>query len=157
MEKMEDRLRILRKKNDLTQENLSLQLKVSRQTISNWERGFSQPDAENLQLLADFYHVPVSYLIDGNLPDVEIKNGITETESETQPTLENKKLSLLKLLTVASFVTPLAAFGLLFVTNEYKDLLVERQYKIYSGIGFSLAIINLLLILFVFIDLLSHR
>lgn len=88
---------------------------------------------------------------------MEIKNGITETETETQPTLENKKLSLLKLLTVASFVTPLAAFGLLFVTNEYKDLLVERQYKIYSGIGFALAIINLLLILFVFIDLLSHR
>ncbi|MPN35909.1 hypothetical protein SDC9_183412 [bioreactor metagenome] len=126
---MENRLRNLRKKNNLTQEDLSIQLKVSRQTISNWERGFSQPDMENLHLIARFFKVPISYLIDGSDSETITMSDASLTETITSIPLDNQKLSLLKLLTLASCVTPLAAFGLLFLVNEYKYGLNKKQYK----------------------------
>ncbi|GMC03386.1 hypothetical protein K5E_08400 [Enterococcus thailandicus] len=150
---METRLRNLRKKNNLTQEDLSIQLKVSRQTISNWERGFSQPDMENLHLIARFFKVPISYLIDGSDSETITMSDASLTETITSIPLDNQKLSLLKLLTLASCVTPLAAFGLLFLVNEYKYGLNKKQYKFYSKFGYFLSAINLVVIALVIFDL----
>lgn len=148
---MENRLRNLRKKNNLTQEELSLQLKVSRQTISNWERGYSQPDMENLHLLASFFKVTVSYLIDGDT--ITDESPIYEAKQPQPVSLDNQKLSLLKLLTLASCLTPLASFGLLYLVNEYKFGLSEKQYRFYSKFGIFLSAINLVIIVLVISDL----
>lgn len=64
---MEEKLRNLRKAAGYTQEGLATKINVSRQTISNWERGYSIPDTENLKIISKFYEVPISYFIDDSV------------------------------------------------------------------------------------------
>ncbi|MDY4574045.1 MAG: helix-turn-helix transcriptional regulator [Intestinibacter sp.] len=43
-----ENIKTLRKNKGLTQEELAIRLKVVRQTVSKWEKGYSVPDAETL-------------------------------------------------------------------------------------------------------------
>ena len=47
----------------ITQEELAEQLHVTRQAVSNWENGKTQPDIETLSNLAAFFEVTVEELI----------------------------------------------------------------------------------------------
>ena len=44
-----EKLKLLRKENNLTQEDLSEKLNVSRQAITKWESGDGIPDIDNLK------------------------------------------------------------------------------------------------------------
>ena len=57
------RFRSLREKAARTQKELASRLNVPNQNISNYERGFRQPDYETLQKLADYYDVSTDYLL----------------------------------------------------------------------------------------------
>ena len=52
-----------RKKMQLTQTQLAEKMFVSTQAISNWERGLTPPDLENLCKLSEFFHVSVDSLL----------------------------------------------------------------------------------------------
>ena len=52
-----NRLQKLRKENGYSQEQLALELGISRQAVSKWERAESSPDTDNLILLARLYNV----------------------------------------------------------------------------------------------------
>lgn len=56
----------LRKKWNLSQEELAERVHVSRQTISKWENDVVLPDAYNLKELAKVFHCTVDELIDEN-------------------------------------------------------------------------------------------
>lgn len=62
---LQDNIRGFRKNRGLTQEELAIRLNVVRQTVSKWEKGFSVPDADMLQKLADVLEVSVSQLLGG--------------------------------------------------------------------------------------------
>jgi transcriptional regulator with XRE-family HTH domain len=49
----------LRKKKNMTQDELAEKLKVTRQAVSNWETGKTQPDIETLTQLAEVFDVSV--------------------------------------------------------------------------------------------------
>ncbi|MFP4287155.1 MAG: helix-turn-helix domain-containing protein [Candidatus Izemoplasmataceae bacterium] len=57
------RLVYLRKRNQLTQDELALRINVSRQAISKWERGEGSPDLQNITLLAEALNVSVDDLL----------------------------------------------------------------------------------------------
>ncbi len=57
-----------REGSNLSQQALADHIHVSRQTISNWERGVSQPDLDSLILLAEEFHVDVEEVIYGEKP-----------------------------------------------------------------------------------------
>ena len=59
-----EKIKELRKKKGLTQEELANSLNVSRQAITKWESGEGTPDIDNLRNIALFFHVSVDYLID---------------------------------------------------------------------------------------------
>ena len=61
--KYADRLIELRKKNNFSQDELAAKVGVSRQAISNWERGESLPDTENLIALSKIYGVSIDYIL----------------------------------------------------------------------------------------------
>lgn len=54
-----------RKAKELTQEELAERLHVTRQAVSNWERGKTEPDIGMLQQLSDVLEVSVEELIYG--------------------------------------------------------------------------------------------
>ncbi len=63
----------LRREKRLSQAELAEALKVSRQAISRWEVGSSQPSVENLKCLSQLFDVPLEYLVNdgGELPGRE--------------------------------------------------------------------------------------
>ena len=63
-EKIGHKLQALRKEHNLSQEELSDKLAVSRQAISKWERGEAYPDTENLIAISKLFNVSIDELID---------------------------------------------------------------------------------------------
>ncbi|GEO58968.1 helix-turn-helix domain-containing protein [Companilactobacillus bobalius] len=61
---MSEKLKYQRKKNGLSQGDVAKKLNITRQAISQWERGESRPDLENLHLISGIYHVDLSYFFD---------------------------------------------------------------------------------------------
>lgn len=63
-----NRLRQMRNKNNLSQEELAAKIGVSRQAVSKWERAEASPDTENLILLARLYGISIDELLNaGNV------------------------------------------------------------------------------------------
>lgn len=58
-------LRRIRKTNLLTQDDLAQKINVTRQAVSNWERGCSEPDIQTLIVLAEALQVDANELIFG--------------------------------------------------------------------------------------------
>ena len=67
--KFNDRLTRLRKKMDLTQEELGNRLGFSRTAISAWEIGRNEPTYEDAIKIANFFGVTLDYLIGAEEPN----------------------------------------------------------------------------------------
>jgi len=72
-------LKELRKSKNLTQEELSEKLGVSRRSVSRWETGSNLPDLDLLIELADFYDVDLRDMLTGNTEDVSMDKELKET------------------------------------------------------------------------------
>ena len=59
----QNRIRELRKKGRLSQQTLADQIGVFRNTISNWETGYSQISIENAKKVAEYFGVTIEYLL----------------------------------------------------------------------------------------------
>nr|WP_272481204.1 helix-turn-helix transcriptional regulator [Holzapfeliella floricola] len=78
--KLSQKLEKKRKQLQLTQDQVSREIHVSRQTISNWETGKTLPDIESLIALSDTYNISLDELIKG---DKQIINKLkTNTKRE---------------------------------------------------------------------------
>ena len=58
-----NRLQQLRKKNNLSQEELAEKIGISRQAVSKWERAEASPDTDNIILLSKLYGVSLDELL----------------------------------------------------------------------------------------------
>lgn len=72
-------IKIKRKELKLSQEYIAEQLGVSRQAVSKWETGQSEPTAKNLRELADLFGINLSELIE------------PEKTDDKEKIIENKK------------------------------------------------------------------
>ncbi|NCA67796.1 MAG: XRE family transcriptional regulator, partial [Clostridia bacterium] len=54
-----------REKKKVTQEEMAQALFMTRQAISNWENGKTEPDIDTLQKIADFLNITMEELIYG--------------------------------------------------------------------------------------------
>ncbi len=75
------RLRELRNKNGLTQNEIATKLSVSGQTILNWENGIYEPKIYQLIQLADLFNVSVDYLIERKSNEKQIDDICKELET----------------------------------------------------------------------------
>ena len=60
---LSDNLRALRKQKGYSQEQLAERLNVSRQAVSKWENGASDPSTSNLLALAKLYGISAEDLL----------------------------------------------------------------------------------------------
>lgn len=93
----------LRKEFNLSQEDLAEKVFVSRQSISNWERGKSYPDIESLLLLSNVFDVSLDHLVKGDVN--MMKNEINRRELDKWTWM-----MLLYLLLAAISVMPIVRF-----------------------------------------------
>ena len=57
------KLKKARENTGFTQVDVSREVKIPRSTIANYETGRTEPDLENVGILADFYGVSVDWLL----------------------------------------------------------------------------------------------
>ena len=65
MNKISTNIKLLRMEKGINQEQLAEQLHVTRQAVSSWETGKTQPDIEMLTRIAEYFDVSVERLIYG--------------------------------------------------------------------------------------------
>lgn len=65
MNEVANSIKKLRKEKQLSQEQLAEQLNVTRQAVSNWENGKTQPDIDTLTQLASYFDVSIERIIYG--------------------------------------------------------------------------------------------
>ena len=78
MYKLYERLKLLRKRNNLSQNALAKKMGVTRATVNAWEMGISFPNAQSLMVLAKFFKVSLDYLLgndDSDTIDISALNG----------------------------------------------------------------------------------
>ena len=84
-------LKDIRIKNKYNQEDIAEQLGVTKQTISNWEKGKRTPDINHLIKLANIYQVTLDSPIgiDKRTEDIELLNIILNMRKEKKSQLLN--------------------------------------------------------------------
>ena len=65
MNEVANSIKKLRQEKQLSQEQLAEQLHVTRQAVSNWENGKTQPDVDTLTQLASIFDVSIERIIYG--------------------------------------------------------------------------------------------
>ncbi|MDE6880295.1 MAG: helix-turn-helix domain-containing protein [Oscillospiraceae bacterium] len=63
MLKIDERIRALRKENDLTQEEAAKLCEISNMSYCRYERGEREPSASILWRMADLFGVSIDYLV----------------------------------------------------------------------------------------------
>ncbi|OHY29342.1 hypothetical protein BI362_11295 [Streptococcus parauberis] len=61
--KFQERLKLLRKDNHLTQKELGLLVGVKQNTYTNWERGTREPDLLTVIKFLEIFNVSTDYLL----------------------------------------------------------------------------------------------
>ncbi|MDE7016353.1 MAG: helix-turn-helix domain-containing protein [Lachnospiraceae bacterium] len=90
--KFNEKLLMIRKKQGLSQEELGMELQVSRQTISKWEAGQSYPDFQRLVMLSDYFGMTLDELVkDIDVQDVREKNLTDEKVASIFSDIQNLK------------------------------------------------------------------
>ena len=89
------RVRELRKRKRLTQNQLANELGVSMQTISLWERGPRKPDFEMLDKLTEYFEVRMEYLLGSSDDDTPHKQPTEEEIDRSATEDDDAELKLL--------------------------------------------------------------
>lgn len=71
---LNEKITIIRKMNNLTQERFAEELGVSRQAVSKWENATSVPDVQMLLRIADHYNLTLDQLVRDDLPMPQYMN-----------------------------------------------------------------------------------
>ncbi|MCI9072301.1 MAG: helix-turn-helix transcriptional regulator [Lachnospiraceae bacterium] len=111
--KFNEKLLAIRKKQGLSQEELGMELQVSRQTISKWEAGQSYPDFQRLVMLSDYFGMSLDELVkDIDVQDVREKNLTDEKVASIFSDVQNVKNFLGKWCKIVCYVA--LAFMVMF-------------------------------------------
>lgn len=71
--KIGEKIKALRKRDDMTQERLAEVLGVTNQAVSKWESGNSYPDIEYISPIANTFNITIDYLFDHHTAEKQRK------------------------------------------------------------------------------------
>lgn len=108
MAKINETLRQLRAERGMTQEEVAEQVGLTRQAVSGYEAGRTQPGVDILQRLADIYQVELTDIIYGRNQGVRLYNGLKITAIVIAAVLLAMQLAGAVFLWVANRFYPLA-------------------------------------------------
>ena len=88
------KLKEIRKRFGLSQEQLAEIMNVSRQAITKWENDSGIPDISNLQELSKVFGVTIDYLLndENNLPAITMKKDLDKDKYKNKLTIYNEVL-----------------------------------------------------------------
>ncbi len=144
-------LKALRKEKGLTQGQLAEHLNMSDRTVSRWETGTTLPDLSVLIELADFYHVDIREIIDGERKSETMNTEMKETLIKAaQYAEEDKQTHLNHMHKIISAL--ISGFGCFLILSAFTVFPSE------SGWGVKFAILGAILVsIGIFRVLSKHR
>ena len=118
------RIQELRKQHNLSQEALAEKINVSRQAVSKWEAGLSNPDTDNIILLCELFGVSMNELV--------------SIKSESKTKKEGEKAKTVQRIIAVFISIIIAGTALLFVVlknDRIKKIDVLANKTIMENIG----------------------
>ncbi len=89
--KIGEKIRLLRKKNDVTQDRLAEHLGVTPQAVSRWESGVCYPDMNALPAIADYFSVSMDELLCYN--NVQKESKVRAYREEVEHLLDHDRVT----------------------------------------------------------------
>ncbi|MGN0267801.1 MAG: helix-turn-helix domain-containing protein [Lachnospiraceae bacterium] len=140
-------LKNLRKEKGLTQGQLAEHFNVSDRTISRWETGSNMPDLCLLVELADFYHVDIREIIDGERKSGKMNPEEKEMLLKVVDYSENERNVLMKRVCTIS-IAGLAALLLALLFNSVLLGTINPLLMCMENVCYGLAVGALLTCIF---------
>ena len=103
----------LRKKNNLSQEELAEKVGVARQTISKWEIGDTTPDINQVKIISKIFNISIDELVDNDINNVIVEK-ISNTEKLAGITIKILKVFGIMLIV---FITLILLFVIIFMVD----------------------------------------
>lgn len=128
-----EKITLIRKENNLTQEQFAEMMNVSRQSVSKWELGTDYPDTEKLIRISKLFSCSLDYLLKD---EIEKKDLILEQESDQR----RKEYFLGVFFTYLSFA-PIFGWMLgLYGIYHQKQTINNRKMMILSIVGTAISL-----------------
>ena len=103
----------LRKKNNLSQEELAEKVGVARQTISKWEIGDTIPDINQVKIISKIFNISIDELVDNDINNVIVEK-VSNTEKLAGITIKILKVFGIMLIV---FITLIFLFVIIFMVD----------------------------------------
>lgn len=126
----------LRKATGLSQAQVGAGVDAPRNTISNWETGYTEPQIEKIILLSQFFDVTVDQLLNVDLASKEYKAN-TQQASKPYPASKRKKAVLREAKTAYNVAKPEAAIP---ADTEDKDEIIKAQQTTITALQVALTL-----------------
>lgn len=136
-----EKLKKLRKGQNLTQEQLAEKLNVSRQAITKWETSDGTPDIENLKQISNFFNISIDELIKEE--NLELKSNKKYTYTEEFEIDHSKHYDInicqIKELNITSNSEEKVKINISSDTNEnIKDILKIKFDNLYNKLDIDI-------------------
>ena len=134
--KLNEKLVMLRKQHNLSQEQVAEKLGVARQTISKWELGETTPEMDKLILISEIYNITLDELMKSeNKGEVVIDVNNTNSQKLAGMTIKILKgigvfLLISAILYVLLVIIGLIAFNGLTSENGLKTTIIQTQEEV---------------------------
>lgn len=103
-----EKLSFLRKQHGMTQMELAEKLDISRQAVSRWEQGTSEPSTENLVSIGKLFGVPVDDLVNENVQLQAESTVQVAVAEEKEPAEKRSKYGIAKVVGIVIFAIAVA-------------------------------------------------
>ncbi len=130
MAKVSKNIKKFRTDNKLTQDALAEKINVTRQTVSSWENGRTQPDIEMLELLSQVFSVGIEELIYGE----KNKVGLEPAKSDSRKII---KIILASLGSLFTFIGLIIIFFSVWDSIPKEFLAVMMFLPLLAGAGIA--------------------
>jgi len=121
-----EKLKMLREQTDITQEEVSKKLNVTRQSVSNWENNKNYPDLTTSVTLSQLYNISLDDLL-------KDENNVVKSMKTELNSYRSSELIKLIIFSVLAFLLPIIGivFGILLLCTEKR----VEYYRIAKIIG----------------------
>lgn len=130
-----DKIKKLRKDNNMTQEDLAEKLNVSRQTISKWETNIVIPDADNIVSICKLFNITTDELLDYKVESVQ-----------------KKKQFIVDMSVLLFGIIGFIIFAILLMTNQ-----IDKTSSVITINGYGIVALVFLVLVIAFIIIMIKR
>jgi len=147
-----EKIKELRLKNNMTQDDLASKCYVTRNAVSKWERGLGCPDVSLLGELSEILNVGIAEILNGEFNEtlkdnsLFIKNAVDYSKKITEDSIYNKikKILYVILILITIYMTfmNIRQFMYLNKSIEFKSFNYDATYKEYLRLKENVQIIK---------------